>query len=63
MTDVNEAYGLIFLEIQWTLHEKIRQFSGMQIDLVAIINNFLSKQMSKLDLKDKKPYIRMKIIL
>lgn len=53
MTDVNEAYGLIFLEIQRTLHEKIRQFPGMQIDLVAIIYNFLSKQMSKLDLKDK----------
>lgn len=67
MTDVNETYVLIFLEIQWTLSEKIGQFSSLQIDLVAIINNFWSKQISKLDFKifksRQKPYIKMKIIL
>lgn len=56
MTDVNETYMLIFflnpVDIKWNYCD-IRQFSSMQIDLVAIINNFWSKQISKLDLKIK----------
>lgn len=63
MTDINEIYVLIFLEIPWTLSE-IRWFSNMQIDLVAIINNFRSKQISLSWIlrSRQKTYIKMKII-